>query len=146
MVTIFGFGIDAKYSKKQIKKIEDYFGDLNNLNDFFKKDKKECKANKTGTKANVRLKYVGVCSFALSKTELSKEERYIRIYSKELKLNVDITIEEYPNKKSGCVKVKVQRDPTNFLAINALLDPLFLVSDAIVMKIKNKIEEVAYYH
>jgi hypothetical protein len=145
MVTIFGFGIDAKYSIEQIKKIENYFGNLNNLKDFFNKDEKECKSNKAGTKANVKLKYVGICSFALSKTEINGE-RYIRIYSKELKLNVDITIEEYPNKKSGCVKVKVQRDPTNFLAINALLDPLFLVSDAIVMKIKNKIEEVAYYH
>ena len=145
MVTIFGYGIDAKYSREQIEKIEKYFSDLNNLKDFLNKDEKECKANKKGTKANARLKYVGVCSFALSKTEMGKNERYIRIYSKELKLNVDIKIEIYPDRKGGCVSVDVMPNPTNFIMVNALLDPLFLVSDAIVNKIKKKIEEVAYY-
>lgn len=74
-------------TEEQVKKVVNYFSNLNNLKYFLGKDEKDCKANKSGTKANIRTKY-GIITINLSTLVDNNVSKVIKITSEEISLNI----------------------------------------------------------
>jgi hypothetical protein len=86
------FGI---FKNEELKEVENYFSNLNNLRDFLNLTEKDCKSNKGGTTANVRTRF-GIVTIHLSKQEIKFKEKIektiITIYSKEINFVAVFTI------------------------------------------------------
>lgn len=140
-----------QFDRKKIDKIEKYFSDLNNLGNFLEKDKKDCKANKAGTKANVRVKRYGVISLELTKEVKNDYDITISIRSKDIGLFIELTISRYLG-DSCFFESNILFDPTfgkkPCTGLSLILSEMFSI-DVVNMlegKLELKTKEIAYFY
>ena len=144
MISIYEGG----FSEKEAKKIEEFFGNLNNYKEFFEEG--QFKSNKAGTLANLRLPYNGkIITVRLIKVDEDDETKRITLYSAEIDSDVTMKISYYKNTHcfpnisvSGNVYLFEGKDIVSRILRNFVED--YDVDNKIEKKIRSKMRLLAY--
>ncbi len=144
MISIYEGG----FSEKEAKKIEEFFGNLNNYKEFFEEG--QFKSNKAGTLANLRLPHNGkIVSLRLIKVSEDDETNRITLYSDEIDSDITMKITYYkkihcfPNiSVSGNVYVFDGKDIASRILKHLIGN--YEIDDRIEKKIRSKMRKLAY--